>query len=135
MMPKPRWLIHEVLRSTRYNYAIPKYREKESYILQIVSQGRLVVNMHDAESLDDIIRAAKKGVSVEGQHYIDTLYPVNALEKAMLDDMICMAVLITHHLKPNDLYKLGYDYKDAEQFYRVIQKISEWKLEFEEDGE
>jgi hypothetical protein len=112
-MPKEKPILYlfKLYRNTDY---YPSFDgDDEDYSLQIFHELEWIgtYRKHTMQAVLDAVRADKRAKKFEivGGSYLDYLMPRNALEKAMLDEIIELRRVVSESVGLADLQRIGYD--------------------------
>lgn len=112
-MPKEKVQLYlfKLYRNTDYYPAYEK--DPEEYRLQIFHELTWIGTYYGntMQSILDAIRADKRTQKFEivGDSYLDYVFPSNALEKTMLDEILELRRIVSENVRLVDLQRMGYD--------------------------
>lgn len=114
-------------------YYAPDEGSPAHYSLQIFHEYKWVgtYRKETMQAVLDAVRADKKAEHFEivGNSYLDYLMPQNALEKAMLDEILELRRIVSVNVQLGDLERMGYG-PDAAQ--SVLTRCEDHKVDTDE---
>ncbi len=111
MRDKPKLYLFNLYRNT--DYYPSRNGDDDDYSLQIFHELEWIgtYRKHSMQAVLDAVRADKRAKKFEivGDSYLDNIYPQNALEKTMLDEIMELRRIVSESVRLADLQRMGYD--------------------------